>query len=119
MPLKATVEFDAAEMVQKCAAFADRLRAGLLELGQIMASRIESAAKTAAIWIDRTSNARQGLKGLAVMEGAKLVIYLFHSMSYGKWLELAMGQKYAVIMATLRSHYPQVMSMAGRLITGG
>jgi hypothetical protein len=119
MAMKADVTFDASETVAKCAAFADRLRAGILEIGQIMAERIADAAKDTAIWIDRTSNARQGLVARAAMEGSKLVIHLFHSMSYGKWLELAMGQKYAIIMATLRSYYPRVMSLVRRLITGG
>ena len=116
--LTAKVEFDASEMVQKCASIADRLRDALLELGQIMAAKIETAARENAIWIDRTSNAREGLIARAVMEGSKMMIYLYHTMAYGKWLEIAMEEKYAIIMATLNEFYPRVMSMANRLVKG-
>lgn len=116
--MKANLEFDASEMVQKTSDLASRLREALLELGQRMAARIESAAKKNAKWIDRTSHARQGLVSRAVMEGSKLVIHLYHSEAYGKWLEIAMQERYAIIMATLRSHYPQVMNLASRLVKG-
>lgn len=115
---KANVSFDASEVLGNLGDLKDRLRGALLEAGEIIAGRVETYAKKSAIWVDRTSNARQGLTGKAVMEGTKLIVYLFHTMTYGKWLEVAMKQKYAVIMAALNHYYPQLLRMAQRLVMG-
>lgn len=117
--MKATVTIEAGDMIGKLDDLIDRMKGALLDLGTIMAGKIEAAARTNAIWTDRTTNARTGLTALAVLEGGKLIIYLFHIQTYGLWLEVAMGQKYAIIMKTLQEYYPQVMAMAGRLLTGG
>lgn len=67
----------------KVLAKAAATRAGLTELASTHAQRGEGDMKENASWIDRTSNARQGLTGRA--EG--LTITLMHTMDYGKYLE--------------------------------
>jgi hypothetical protein len=113
------VEMDASEMLKGLGDLRERLTTALKRLGDLMAARIASAAKAGRVWTDRTSDARNGLTARAVMEGQKLVIYLYHVMHYGLWLEVKNGGTYAIIMQTLQKHYPEVVAMAGRLLMGG
>ena len=48
----------------------------------------EEYAKASGRWIDRTSDARQGLTGSApYQEGVYLMVSVYHSEKYGEWLE--------------------------------
>jgi hypothetical protein len=77
-----------------------------------IATVMQNDARTNAPWTDRTSNARTGLFGIAERDVARrlIVIYLSHGVDidYGKWLELAHGGKYAIIMPTIEAHLPDV-----------
>jgi hypothetical protein len=96
----------------------------------------QNQARTSARWEDRSGNARSGiffavdgfgfpamfgqldLRGASASAGTKgerieisgskdkCVIVLAHTMYYGKFLELANGGKYAVIMSTMESNLP-------------
>jgi len=62
------------------------------------AKKAERYGKINAKWIDRTGHARQGLTGIARWEGMwKLMIYMFHTVDYGVWLELCNDGKYAIL----------------------
>jgi hypothetical protein len=98
--------------------YIERLKAAVFDLCSLFAAKIETYAKQNARWTDRTGNARQGLTARAFRVGAGVVIYLFHTMSYGIWLEVKNQGRFAIILRTLESFYPQVMA-ALRQLAGG
>ena len=95
-----------------------RLLKAIQALGQVFAAKIAAYAKANAPWTDRTGNARQGLTGTAVAAATGVVIYLFHTMFYGYYLELKNGGRYAVILKSMESQYGALISAIRGLIGG-
>jgi hypothetical protein len=105
---------------------------------------IQDEARQAAVWEDRTGNARGGLFfavdgfGLAPLTGevtpeAKaemsdvavesgsadtLIITLGHTVFYGKYLELSNAGRYAVIMSTIEKNLPKLERMVQDVFRG-
>lgn len=78
-------------------------------LDGVWAPIIEADAKTNASWTDRTSNARQTLAAFAYKRTPTLwALVLRHWMTYGKWLELRWGGRYAIILPTLQLYYQPI-----------
>jgi hypothetical protein len=98
--IKVNMERYGGEVKQKVKAVGDRL-----------ATKMESEARTNASWEDRTGNARSGLRAFAVEDSTSVTVFLTHKMSYGKHLELARGGKYAIIGPTLRANIPVAQQM--------
>lgn len=98
-----------------------------------------------AIWQDRTGNARSGLyyavDGLGaapiigeVDQGAleltggdiemlaagdnEVIVALSHTVWYGKFLEIGMGGRYAIIMSTIEANLPRLEQMLAELFVG-
>lgn len=65
-------------------------------------------AKQTAPWADRTGNARAGLDVDVDRTRDEIVMTMFHTVDYGKWLELVQSGKYAVIMPTLERFGPEI-----------
>jgi hypothetical protein len=93
-----------------------RLLDAVYQLAQVFAARIEAYAKAHARWTDRTGNARQGLTSRAFRTAAGVVIALWHTMSYGIWLEVAHAGKYAIILEALEQHYGPLMAALRQLV---
>lgn len=97
------------------------------DLALVYAEAIQTEARNNAPWTDQTSNARQTLRAYInkkapagypnphQMARDTVVLYLSHGMDYGKWLEIANGGKYSIIMPTLERYYPQVMASVKRI----
>jgi hypothetical protein len=100
--------------------YGKRLLAAVHALGDFFAAKIEAWAKANAPWTDRTGNARQGLAGLTIKAATGVVIILTHGagVSYGIWLEVAHGGVWGIILRTLESFYPQIMSALQALVRG-
>lgn len=88
------------------------LRAGMAK----GASDVQSHARRNAPWTDRTSNARNGLFAKDYQEGKKVGIVLYHTMEYGKWLEVRWGGRYSTINPTIRAKGPAVMASVGAVM---
>lgn len=73
----------------------------VLEVFQDMAPRVANAARDNAIWEDQTGNARAGLTAEAILVNGAVYLTLFHTVSYGYWLEVIQSGRFAVIMRTL------------------
>lgn len=58
-------------------------------------------AKENAPWADRTGDARAGLDVDVTDTAREIVVSLFHTVDYGKWLELIKNGEYAIIMPAL------------------
>jgi hypothetical protein len=95
-----------------------RLMKAILALGQVFAARIEAAATSGAPWTDRTGNARQGLTGLCIPAATGFVIYLFGTVYYQIYLELAHGGAYAIILKTMEAAYGPLMAAIRSLLGG-
>jgi hypothetical protein len=88
------------------------------ELANFFASKMEADAKASAPWNDQTGAARQGLRGFAVVEATRVVMYLVHSVEYGLYLELGTRNMAPrpVIMPVLERNYGEVMGRVRQLV---
>lgn len=79
-------------------------RAAMLAAAQYIAPQAEAHMRTSARWTDQTGNARSGLRASVVVEdgGNRIAIVLFHSVSYGIWLETRWNGRYAIIRPTVQ-----------------
>lgn len=80
-----------------------------------VAPKLEAHMKNNATWTDRTGAARNGLGAQVVSSGNKCAIVLFHSVSYGVYLETRWGGKYAIIRPTLSVGGPMFVETFKRL----
>jgi len=65
------------------------------------AEKMEGYAKENRPWTDRTSRARQSLKGDWEKAGNSYKIQIAHGVSYGVWLETAHERRYAILLPTV------------------
>lgn len=70
------------------------------------AKEMEDYAKSNAPWEDRTGDARDGLTATVEEHPIHPTIYLYHTVSYGLWLEIRWNGLYAVIMPTIEDMGP-------------
>lgn len=100
------------ELARAIEQYGDRVLVAVTAIAGRIATVMQNDARANAPWTDRTGNARTGLFGTAERDAARklVVIYLSHGadIDYGKWLELAHGGTYAVIMPTIEAHLPDV-----------
>ena len=76
------------------------------QIAQAYAPRGEADMKQERKWIDRTGNARSALAGHAVSlsPGVAAIVFV-HGMEYGKYLELAMQGRYAIVKPIAERYY--------------
>jgi hypothetical protein len=97
-----------------------RIIAGLAALADLFTAKLQAYAAANAPWMDRTGNARQGLRAFSEKAATAVTIYLVHSVFYGIFLELGtrkMGPR-PIVLPTLEAHYGEVMA-AVRALVGG
>lgn len=89
--------------------FVRRLRNGLIVILELKAIEIEAEMKKNAPWTDRTSNARQTLAAFVyVVKDGVIALVAKQQMSYGLWLELKNGGRFAIVIPTLEQFYGEV-----------
>lgn len=66
------------------------------------ALKLQNSAQENRKWTDRTSQARQRLKGFVNVLSTGYRLNLAHGVDYGIWLELAHEKKYSIIPQTIR-----------------
>jgi hypothetical protein len=120
-------------LVDEIEEYGERALAAVHAVAAWWGQRCQDGARRDARWEDRTGNARSGLffavdgfgmptitgsvptstrealGGDVTVEQGKddlLIITLGHTMYYGRFLELAMGGQYAVIMSTIERNLP-------------
>lgn len=117
MPLGITWDITPSEMLKTLVAeYAAAIDSALWELAEVWSPIIEEYMKINAPWIDRTSNARQGLNVRPRREGHVIHIDLAHTMEYGIYLELANAGSYAIINPTLDIYAPMVWDSVKKLL---
>ena len=97
-------------LAQNVGGYVERLLNAVYDLATFFATRLETYAKQNAPWTDRTGNARQGLTARAVKTATAVTLYLFHSATYGIWLEVKNAGRFAIILKTLEAHYGAYMA---------
>jgi hypothetical protein len=93
-----------------------RLKAAVFSLAEYFAAVMESWMKANAPWTDRTGNARAGLRAIAIQTATAVVIYVFGTVNYQIYLELANQGRFAILLSTLEAHYGQIMAALRRLV---
>lgn len=89
--------------------FVRRLKNGLILILELKAIEIEAAMKENAPWTDRTGNARQTLAAFVyVVKDGLIALVAKQQMSYGVWLELKNGGRFAIVIPTLERFYGEV-----------
>lgn len=97
--------------------YASEVRKAVISLLDYYAALVEAEAKTNAPWVDRTGNARQGLRGWVQENPDAVRLILQHSIvTYGVFLELKNGGRYAIILPTLEARYGELMNDLRRLL---
>lgn len=81
------------------------------------ASNLQSYAQQHAPWTDRTTMARQRLKGTASRVKEGYAIDVVHGVDYGIWLELAHDKKYAIAKPTVELKAPEIVEALKTLLT--
>ena len=66
-------------------------------------------AQDNAPWNDRTGEARMGLDAALEDNRTELKIWLYHTASYGLWLEIRWNGLYAIILPTIEDLGPELM----------
>lgn len=106
-------------LITEVEAYGKRIERAVLAVADLLAPVLEEYARSHATWTDRTGNARRGLTAVVRHASRDLVIvYLYHAMDYGKWLEIAHGGPYRIIVPTLTAHYAQVMRLLRQVLGG-
>lgn len=96
--------------------YVERLLSAVYDLAQFFAAQIETQAKAGAKWVDRTGHARQGLTARAFKTATSVVLYLWHSVFYGIFLEVKQAGRLAIILPTLEKNYgPYMQAIQGLL----
>ncbi len=89
---------------------------------EVLKTAIEALdyAKANAPWADRTGDARAGLDTHVEWDGETIVWQLYHTVSYGLWLETIQSGALAIIMPTLEQFAPRVGAhLSGRGFDSG
>ena len=98
--------------------YRELMRDAIHELATFFANRIEEYAELRAPWNDQTGDARRGLRAFAVTTATRVVIYLVHTVFYGKFLER--GTQFMaprpIIMPALEAHYAAFMRAVRKLV---
>ena len=111
------LQWDMKEFEESITFIQTRFQTSILILCEVAAAKMEEYAKDEAIWIDRTSNARQKLIGQAYYVTMDQVqIAVSHQMDYGIWLELAHGRDYAILEAAIEENIDELLNSIKRLI---
>lgn len=93
------------------------MSAALLMFCETAAKDFEAYAKEHRPWTDRTSQARQRLRGYVEKTEKGYRIIVAHGVDYGIMLELAREKKYAILEPTIRLKSSEVLKSFKSLLS--
>lgn len=103
------------DMTTRMNQFGPKVKRAMLVGANAIAPQAEAHMKNNATWIDRTGNARNGLKTQVEVRRNNVVIYLFHQVPYGVYLETRWSGKYAIINPTIEIFAPKYIELVADL----
>lgn len=109
-----------AQLIPGLTSYEARIRTGLMALADLFAAQMQAQAQSGAPWQDRSGAARQGLRGFAVKEATRIIVYLVHSVQYGVYLELGTSRMSPrpIVLPVLERTYGPLMSAVRALVAG-
>ncbi len=109
-------------MIRALELYGEKALAAVYAVAAKIADKMQDEAPQNAPWQDRTGNARSGLFSDVEMDAAAAIVIIYlshgHTIFYGKFLELAHGGKYAIIMPTIEANLPELKQMLDDLFGG-
>jgi hypothetical protein len=118
MASSASFTFDDTILRRRLEDLPDRLDAYVHATVDYGSQKVVAYAKQNAKWRDRTGAARSGLRTVTEWEPRKRhAIVLFHSVTYGIWLEVRFAGRYAIILPTIQVMGPEVMRLLNKLFS--
>jgi hypothetical protein len=107
------------KMVRALEQYGKRVLVAVHAVAEFIATKMQNEARRNAPWQDRTGNARSGLFGAVEREAAEAIVEIYlshgHTIYYGQFLELAHGQRYAIIMPTIEQNLPELKRLLDEL----
>ena len=94
----------------------NKVRAAIGVFADTAAKQMEREAKDNAPWEDRTSNARNSIRGEFGWKGDKAIITLSGNMDYSIYLELANEKKHAILAPTIQRNAPEILRAYRKLV---
>lgn len=94
----------------------NKVRAAIGVFADTAAKKMEGEAKSNAPWTDRTSNARNSIRGEFGWKGNKAIITLSGNMEYSVYLELAKEKRHAILVPTIQRNAPEVLRAYRKLV---
>lgn len=106
-------------MIRRMDEYGRQVERAVFRLAQYWAPVLEAFAKEYAPWTDRTSNARQTLRGFVDdLARDTVTLYLAHGMDYGLHLETRYAGRYAIIWPTIESHLEDIRESLQAMLAG-
>lgn len=90
---------------------------GMADIAQEFAGELVDYARKNAPWNDRTGDARDGLETEVRLENDSLEIDLYHTISYGIWLEIRWGGRYAIIIPTVEQKGSELLDRMNNMLS--
>lgn len=116
MAASGSFTWDDSEIAKSLITIPDAAHRALSAVVRFHATTAVAHARSTAKWVDRTSNARNGLTSRAVIEKGKTYGFvLAHGVEYGIWLEVRFSGRYAVIGPTIEKEARDTMQDASRI----
>lgn len=103
-------DYDQSKFSNNMDKFSSKLGAAVLMYANTKATQLEASMKRNRPWTDRTGMAKALLRTVVTQPDQNTIrITLAHGVSYGIWLELAHGKRYAIVNPTLEKEAPNVV----------
>lgn len=104
------LDYDKSSLSKNLDKMSVKLGATILMYAATKASELQAKMKKNRPWTDRTGMAKATLNAKVSQPDENTIrITLSHGVSYGIWLELANGKKYAIVEPTIREESPRVI----------
>lgn len=103
------------DMEAKLNQFGPRVKRAMVVAAKYIEPQAEKHMKENAPWTDRTGNARNGLKAQTEVNTNQVILYLFHQVPYGPYLELRWSGRYQIINPTIEVFAPKLMAKVADL----
>lgn len=113
---KSSIRWTDESLFKNVETFDSRAQAALSKVTTYYALRAETHVKTRAPWTDRSGNARSGLSAQPFTESNVYRVVVYHSVTYGKWLEIRWGGRWGIIQKSVRELTPEYTAMMTQAI---
>lgn len=80
------------------------------------APKMESYGKKNAPWTDKTTNARNSIKGVRRDDSDNITVGVSGNVSYFKFLEFAHGKKWAILKPTIDKFTPEILEKIKKVL---